>query len=87
MAIADFRFFTTHGQWRDANNCRQIKAQNGKPGWKAANGWRLKTWQQLKFSPFIEPCFGDTVAAGVLVNLYLQRQSKDLQKCIMIIRV
>ena len=71
-----FRFFTTHGQWRDANNCRHIKAQNGKPGWKAANGWRLETWQQLKFSPFIEPCFGDTVAAGVLSTFIYKVKEK-----------
>lgn len=72
-----FRFFTTHSQWRDANNSRSVKAQNGKPGWKAANGWRLETWQQLKFSPFFEPCFGDTVAAGVL-STFIYKVKKKL---------
>lgn len=61
-----FRFFTTHGQWRDADNSRHIKAKAGLPSWSAKDGWKNEEWQQLKFSPFFEPCFGDTVAAGVL---------------------
>jgi UDP-2,3-diacylglucosamine pyrophosphatase LpxH len=55
-----FRFFTTHGQWRDKENCRE------QPAWSVADGWDIKTWQGLKFSPFLQPCFGDSVAAGVL---------------------
>ncbi len=72
-----FRFFTTHGQWRDETNCCHIKAQNNKPGWKTANGWQIETWQQLKFSPFLEPCFGDTVAAGVL-STFIYKTKKRL---------
>lgn len=61
-----FRFFTTHGQWRDKENSHSVKARDGKPGWSAADGWNIESWQQLKFSPFLQPCFGDIVAAGVL---------------------
>lgn len=71
-----FRFFTTHGQWRDEANCRRIKAQNGKPGWKVGNGWQIETWQQLKFAPFFEPCFGDSVAAGVLSTFIYKTKKK-----------
>lgn len=71
-----FRFFVTHGQWRDSANSRHIKAQGGKPGWKTANGWQLETWQQLKFSPFFEPCFGDSVAAGVLSTFIYKTKKK-----------
>ncbi len=61
-----FRFFTTHGQWRDKENSHHFKAKDGMPGWSAADGWQIETWQQLRFAPFLQPCFGDTVAAGVL---------------------
>lgn len=61
-----FRFFTTHGQWRDKENSAHIKAKKGLPGWSAGDGWQIDTWQKLRFSPFIDPCFGDSVAAGVL---------------------
>jgi len=73
-----FRFFTTHGQWRDEANSRSIKAKDGKPGWKVTKGWQIETWQQLKFSPFFEPCFGDSVAAGVLSTfIYKTKQRLD----------
>ncbi|GJL76451.1 hypothetical protein [Nitrosomonas sp.] len=71
-----FRFFVTHGQWRDEANSRRIKAENGRPGWKVANGWQIETWQQLKFSPFFEPCFGDSVAAGVLSTFIYKAKKK-----------
>lgn len=55
-----FRLLATHGQWRDASNSRPRK------GWRLAHGWRPAAWKGLGYSPFIEPCFGDTVAAGLL---------------------
>lgn len=58
-----FRLFTTHGQWRDKENSRAIC---GKNGWSAKDGWQMEKWQALKFAPFFDPCFGDSVAAGVL---------------------
>lgn len=72
-----FRFFTTHGQWRDKLNSREIKAVKGKPGWSVSKGWNIDTWKQLEFSPFFEPCFGDTVAAGVL-STFIYKTKKDL---------
>ncbi len=74
-----FRFFTTHGQWRDEANSRSIKAQGSRPGWKAADGWQIETWQQLKFSPFFEPCFGDSVASGVL-STFIYKTKKRLNE-------
>ncbi|MCB1985042.1 MAG: hypothetical protein H6936_12415 [Burkholderiales bacterium] len=71
-----FRFFTTHGQWRDEANSRNIKAHDGKPGWKTTQGWQIETWQQLQFSPFFEPCFGDSVAAGVLSTFIYKTKKK-----------
>lgn len=55
-----FRFFTTHGQWRDKENSRKVT------DWSAKDGWRPEVWKKLQYSPFLLPCFGDTVAAGVL---------------------
>lgn len=55
-----FRLFVTHGQWRDGDNCRAL------PEWSIENGWQIETWRQLRYRPFTDPCFGDTVAAGVL---------------------
>ncbi|MCK5478797.1 MAG: metallophosphoesterase, partial [Methylococcales bacterium] len=74
-----FRFFTTHGQWRDKENSHSVKAEDGKPGWSAADGWNIETWQQLKFSPFLQPCFGDTVAAGVL-STFIYKVKKKLKE-------
>ena len=71
-----FRYFTTHGQWRDASNSRKIKKEGSKPGWSAGK-WQIETWQQLRFSPFFEPCFGDTVAAGVL-STFIHKTKKRL---------
>jgi hypothetical protein len=61
-----FRFFTTHGQWRDKENSRMVVAENDLPGWSVNDGWNIEKWKKLQFSPFFLPCFGDTVAAGVL---------------------
>ncbi|WP_428352920.1 hypothetical protein [Methyloprofundus sp.] len=61
-----FRFFTTHGQWRDKANSRKIDQAQGSPGWSVADGWNVEKWKKLRYSPFFLPCFGDTVAAGVL---------------------
>ncbi len=57
---AGFRLFATHGQWRDPDNHAAID------GWSSKEGWRPKSWQRAKYTPFTKPCFGDTVAAGLL---------------------
>lgn len=74
-----FRFFTTHGQWRDKDNCAKISAENGLPAWSVEEGWDIKTWQALKFSPFFKPCFGDSVAAGVL-STFIYKAKKQLDQ-------
>lgn len=66
FADRGFRFFTTHGHWRDPYNSRAVPAKDGRPGWKKTDGWRPDRWQQLDYAPFILPCFGDSVAAGLL---------------------
>ena len=73
-----FRFFTTHGQWRDQDNCAQISAENGLPEWSVKDGWCIEKWQALKFAPFFKPCFGDTVAAGVL-STFIYKTKKQLK--------
>jgi UDP-2,3-diacylglucosamine pyrophosphatase LpxH len=55
-----FRLFVTHGQWRDGDNSRAL------PEWTVEKGWQIETWKRLRYRPFTDPCFGDTVAAGVL---------------------
>lgn len=74
-----FRFFTTHGHWRDKENSRKIKPAFGLPGWSAKNGWQPEVWEKLKFSPFFEPCFGDTVAAGVLSTFIYKTKERLLE--------
>lgn len=73
-----FRLFITHGQWRDEDNCRAVKANSGLPGWKVSDGWDLAAWRKLCYSPFTEPCFGDTVAAGLLAG-FIFRTKEQLQ--------
>ncbi len=78
FADRGFRFFTTHGQWRDEDNSRRIKSSCGLPSWSAGDGWQNEVWQKLKFSPFLQPCFGDTVAAGVL-STFIFKTKKSLK--------
>ncbi len=74
-----FPFFTTHGQWRDKDNSRKITASSGLPAWSAADGWQNEVWKKLKFSPFLQPCFGDTVAAGIL-STFIYKTKKALDE-------
>lgn len=72
-----FRYFATHGQWRDADNSAKIEETDSLPGWSVSDGWCIDTWQKLKFSPFLAPCFGDTVAAGLL-STFIYKVKKRL---------
>jgi len=54
------RLFATHGQWRDRDNSRAT------PGWAVAHGWQPKAWQREQYRAFSDPCFGDTIATGML---------------------
>lgn len=74
-----FRFFSTHGQWRDAENSRAIESGNGKPGWSSKDGWKPDVWEKLNYAPFLDACFGDTVAAGVL-STFIYRTKKQLSQ-------
>ncbi|MDD4915600.1 MAG: hypothetical protein PHW13_11270 [Methylococcales bacterium] len=76
-----FRFFTTHGQWRDQYNSVAIPANSAAslPGWCVKDGWALETWKKLGFAPFFRPCFGDSVAAGVL-STFIYRTKEKLNK-------
>lgn len=65
-----FRLFVTHGQWRDKDNSR------AQPGWSAGDGWNLALWQKQNFAAFTDPCFGDSVAAGVLSGFIYRCKSQ-----------
>jgi hypothetical protein len=59
-ADPSLRLFATHGQWRDDTNSRSTKR------WKFRYRWQPQLWQEEQFRPFSEPCFGDTIACGLL---------------------
>lgn len=71
-----FRLFVTHGQWRDEDNSCRIDGQQNQKGWRVSDGWQLDTWQALDYAPFTQPCFGDTVAAGVLSGFIYRAKNK-----------
>lgn len=60
FADSGLRLLATHGQWRDADNTRATD------NWKPEQGWRPDQWRSEKYLAFSQPCFGDTVAAGML---------------------
>lgn len=73
-----FRLFVTHGQWRDQDNSRRITPKKGRVGWQVKDGWRLDIWRSLHFAPFTQPCFGDTVACGLLSG-FIYRSKERLR--------
>jgi len=74
-----FRLFLTHGQWRDITNSRKIQGVTEDTSWQVSDGWQLKRWQNMNFSPFTEACFGDTVAAGLLSG-FIYRAKTELDE-------
>ncbi|WP_292938182.1 hypothetical protein [Noviherbaspirillum sp.] len=60
FADCGLRLLATHGQWRDADNCRATKR------WRPSQGWQPQQWREEQYQPFSDPCFGDTVATGML---------------------
>jgi UDP-2,3-diacylglucosamine pyrophosphatase LpxH len=60
FADSGLRLFATHGQWRDKDNSRAT------PNWYPPQGWQPERWRQEQYRAFSDPCFGDTVAAGML---------------------
>lgn len=55
---------------------RAVEAQGNLPAWQVGDGWRADVWQKLDYRPFTDPCFGDTVAAGVLSTFIYQAKRK-----------
>jgi hypothetical protein len=60
FADSGLRLLATHGQWRDADNARATS------GWKPSHGWQPQRGKEERYRAFSDPCFGDTVAAGML---------------------
>ena len=60
FADAGLRLLATHGQWRDQDNARATRL------WNPLQGWAPQRWREEQYRAFTEPCFGDTVAAGML---------------------
>jgi len=60
VADIGMRLLATHGQWRDADNARAT------PAWQPGKGWMPELWRKERYRAFSDPCFGDTVAAGML---------------------
>lgn len=60
FAAPSLRLFATHGQWRDNTNSRATSR------WKFRYGWQPHIWRQEQYRAFSDPCFGDTIASGLL---------------------
>ncbi|MGQ0711863.1 MAG: hypothetical protein ACT4NV_19180 [Rhodoferax sp.] len=60
FADPGLRLLATHGQWRDRQNIGATQ------GWAPGRGWQPAVWQKEGYLPFSQPCFGDTVATGLL---------------------
>jgi hypothetical protein len=73
FADRSLRLMATHGQWRDPDNVRSTEK------WTPSQGWQPHCWQSEQYRAFSEPCFGDTVAAGLLSH-FIWCTAKDLQQ-------
>jgi len=73
LADSGLRMLATHGQWRDADNVRATQT------WRPSNGWQPQCWQQDQYKAFSEPCFGDTIAAGML-SYFIWSAEKKIPK-------
>ncbi len=62
FADPSLRLFATHGQWRDQKNSRSTGR------WNYYHGWKPLLWQQERYRAFSDPCFGDTIASGLVSN-------------------
>lgn len=60
FADAGLRLLATHGHWRDQDNTRATHL------WNPLQGWAPQRWREEQYRAFTEPCFGDTVVAGML---------------------
>ncbi len=73
LADRGLRLLATHGQWRDPDNVRATA------GWRPAQGWAPLRWREEQYRAFSEPCFGDTVAAGML-SRFIWRMTRAIDK-------
>jgi UDP-2,3-diacylglucosamine pyrophosphatase LpxH len=70
FADSGLRLLATHGQWRDADNARATAR------WNPCKGWTPRLWREEQYRAFSDPCFGDTVAAGMLSRFIWVAESK-----------
>lgn len=75
FADSSLRLLATHGQWRDGDNARATAE------WKPAQGWRPERWRREQYRAFSDPCFGDTVAAGML-SRFIWDTARSIDKSI-----
>ncbi len=60
LADPSLRLFATHGQWRDSINSHATGFS------QFFSKWQPQRWQQEQYRAFSDPCFGDTIAGGLL---------------------
>lgn len=70
FADSGLRLLATHGQWRDKDNARSTSH------WNTRCGWLPQQWRAERYRAFSEPCFGDTVAAGMLSHFIWSARAK-----------
>ena len=73
FADPGLRLLATHGQWRDQDNSRATAM------WKPSRGWQPQAWRQEQYRAFSDPCFGDTVAAGML-SRFIWKMANTIDK-------
>lgn len=73
FADRNLRLLATHGQWRDPDNVCATKE------WEPSQGWQPQLWHHEQYRAFNEPCFGDTVAAGLLSH-FIWCTARNLSK-------
>ncbi len=75
FAAPRLRLFATHGHWRDSTNSGATRR------WKPGQGWQPQLWQQEQYRAFSEPCFGDTIASGLLSH-FIWNTSRAIKRAV-----
>ncbi len=73
FADPQLRLFATHGQWRDSSNSSTTRL------WHSGKGWQPQLWQQEQYRAFSAPCYGDTIATGLLSN-FIWNTSRAIER-------
>lgn len=71
FAAPTLKLLATHGQWRDDTN-------RGRRGFACGAVWEPQRWRQDACAGFAAPCFGDTIAAGLL-SRFICRTQQDFE--------